>query len=137
VSVLAAVHDAGGVEARVGPMSAGTYVIQAEKCGPVKIGKTTNIESRLKALQTGHPNELVVLAFGGTTETERRMHRELSEHRIRGEWFEYSMPVRHAIAQLNESYFTSDDWWRCHGDGECCCIDDPFEEMLTFESERP
>lgn len=55
----------------------------------VKIGFTSNLERRLKQLQTGHKTLLrvVAIAEGATRATEKVLHRALWEHRAVGEWF--------------------------------------------------
>jgi hypothetical protein len=59
---------------------------------PIKIGWATNVEERIRQLQTGFPHEIEVLA----TESPRTIHDEKWFHglfhteRIRGEWFKRS-----------------------------------------------
>lgn len=61
-------------------------------CGTrVKIGVTCNIENRIRSLQTGNP-ETIVLEFieerTNPTKAERYLHRCFSKKRLVGEWFE-------------------------------------------------
>lgn len=64
------------------------YFIQGKSGGPIKIGITKDISSRLKSLQTGHPDELVLLAeLPGSAEVEIAVHQMFSDCRLRGEWF--------------------------------------------------
>lgn len=64
------------------------YFIQGENGGPIKIGFTENISKRLKGLQTGHCDNLVVLAtFPGKMQNEKDLHSKYGEIRLRGEWF--------------------------------------------------
>ena len=69
------------------------YLVGASPKGPLKIGYTENLRGRLKALQIGCP---IPLRFYGHRKyanlrtakyAEKRMHRELAEFRIHGEWF--------------------------------------------------
>jgi hypothetical protein len=55
----------------------------------VKIGRTTNLASRLRALATGSavPLELLATVPGGRKE-EARLHRKWRHLHLRGEWFE-------------------------------------------------
>jgi hypothetical protein len=54
----------------------------------IKIGWSTNVANRVRALQEGVPETLVVIAaFPGTQKSERNLHRLFSAHRTRGEWF--------------------------------------------------
>lgn len=65
------------------------YFIGTDWESPVKIGKANDPEKRLRAIQVGNPNDLKILHLeqGGHL-IEKRLHRCLSEFRIRGEWFE-------------------------------------------------
>jgi hypothetical protein len=65
------------------------YWVGPQDRGPVKIGWARNPHKRVSELQTGHPEELVVLALiPGSRSNERNIHRELASSRIRGEWFD-------------------------------------------------
>lgn len=67
------------------------YFIGPEKEGPVKIGFTSdrNPIGRLRQLQTGHPESLLVLGVvESSLATERAIHKFLTLHLVRGEWFE-------------------------------------------------
>lgn len=70
----------------------------------VKIGKSKNVQERIMQLQTGNPNKLYVLKriiLGSSEEMnnlETRLHRELKEKNINGEWFELS------LAEIEEVY---------------------------------
>jgi hypothetical protein len=66
------------------------YFMQGQNGGPVKIGFTKSVETRIKEIQTGHPDTLVCLDFfPGNMEMESLIHKDLSKYRIRpnGEWF--------------------------------------------------
>lgn len=56
----------------------------------LKIGYTSGSPyARLRALQTGSPCELVMMAIhDGTIDDEQELHRKFSASRIHGEWFE-------------------------------------------------
>lgn len=61
----------------------------------VKIGVSTNVNKRLKTLQTSHPGKLCVLwkFYVGADRTsaykaERKLHRVCKKYAIRGEWFD-------------------------------------------------
>lgn len=61
--------------------------------GPVKVGISTSLRSRLAILQTGCPFRLSVLhsrEFSSQKEAfehEQAFHRDLAEYRLVGEWF--------------------------------------------------
>jgi DNA-binding XRE family transcriptional regulator len=68
------------------------YAIGAKERSEVKIGSTTtSVESRLRALQTGYPWRLAILAVVPVPATVRRIERQihalLASHRLSREWF--------------------------------------------------
>jgi hypothetical protein len=64
------------------------YFIQAGDAGPIKIGTTLNLTSRLSELQCGCPDELRVLgSIPGSHALESELHARFATHRYRGEWF--------------------------------------------------
>lgn len=64
------------------------YFIQGQCGGPIKIGYAKNVCTRLKELQTGQPDSLVILAtFPGYFNDEQKMHKKFEHIRLRGEWF--------------------------------------------------
>lgn len=66
----------------------------------VKIGFTTNIEKRRKALQTSSAFDLALLAaIPGPDCLEKELHQEFRRYRLRGEWFKFSAPIREYISQ--------------------------------------
>lgn len=81
------------------------YFVGAAESGPVKIGFTTDrtAASRLAQLQTASHEKLIVL---GTVEagpaTERAIHKFLSAHLVRGEWFERE-PTLVLFARLTDT----------------------------------
>jgi Meiotically up-regulated gene 113 len=67
------------------------YFIQAGRYGPVKIGISKNPRKRLRALQVPNPKPLTLLGvMEGDSDTEKEVHREFRNSRIRGEWFSIS-----------------------------------------------
>jgi len=76
------------------------YFIQAGEDGPIKIGHTSNVPSRLKSLQTGHAAKLKVLGqCEGDKKLEKSLHHKFAEHRLTGEWFN---PVQEILAEIAE-----------------------------------
>lgn len=64
------------------------YVIGPRYLRPVKIGVTTNLEKRLKSIQTGNPEQLSVLwATEGGRDLEHALHEQFAAERQAGEWF--------------------------------------------------
>lgn len=68
------------------------YYVMSPETGRMKIGFTRGHPAkRLKALQTGSPTKLGVVAYHpGDEETERRLHAEFKADRLHGEWFDIS-----------------------------------------------
>jgi hypothetical protein len=67
------------------------YFVQSVEGGPIKIGKSDIIRfrDRLIALQQGNPVELKLIgSFAGGYASEKELHEELAEYRVRGEWFQ-------------------------------------------------
>lgn len=69
-----------------------TYIMSAQGTDRVKIGKTTDLPTRLKDLQTGCPYQLVVLCVL-PGKRERELHSLFSSSRVRGEWFTKSEKI--------------------------------------------
>lgn len=63
-----------------------TYLIQSQLGGDIKIGKSTNPESRLKSLQTGRADKLQIKKIIDG-DHEKELHSRYSHLRISGEWF--------------------------------------------------
>lgn len=76
------------------------YVIGPSIRGPLKIGKAKDPSSRLRQLQTGHPEKLHVLLTGWGEEdstgdfysvpdslVEKAFHHKFRNARMNGEWF--------------------------------------------------
>lgn len=66
------------------------YFMGAKDGGtPIKIGWAGDVAERLKEVQTGSWEPLIVHGFvPGTTENEAWVHRRLAQHRVHGEWFQ-------------------------------------------------
>ena len=70
------------------------YFIRAGNYGsPIKIGVANNIAKRMAELQTGNPYKLVLVDWiefdsrRKAYDIERKIHKELSQKRMEGEWF--------------------------------------------------
>jgi hypothetical protein len=70
-----------------------TYAVLAGSY--VKIGSTNCLSQRLTTLQTGNPEELILLGISSIP--EKQAHLELARHRHRREWFIFNDYVRHYI----------------------------------------
>lgn len=70
-----------------GPESV-VYFVQRGEGGPVKIGTTRDVDSRLSALQTASSEPLILLGtMSGSRALEADLHRAFEPHRLHGEWF--------------------------------------------------
>lgn len=70
------------------PLRPMVYFARHGTDGPIKIGHTTNVPSRLESLQTGCHEELQLLGtVPGGQKRERQIHQQFAAARIRGEWF--------------------------------------------------
>lgn len=71
------------------------YFILDETSNAIKIGKANDIHERLSGLQTGNPNELIVLHYikcksvEDAFNLERDYHNKFNHIHTRGEWFKY------------------------------------------------
>ena len=77
------------------------YFILSEETGLVKIGVTTDLRRRVRALQTASPVELKLMGkIIGNRWREERFHLVFREYRERGEWFRYEGEVRDFVEGL-------------------------------------
>jgi hypothetical protein len=77
------------------------YFIQSIQGGPIKIGRTLDIDKRIGQLQTSSPEQLVLVGFilnEGHKESE--LHYKFRQFRLHGEWFE---PVAELIEYIKEN----------------------------------
>lgn len=62
------------------------------RCGErLKIGVTHDINQRIKSLQTGNPDEIILEYIEERTnphKAERFLHRYFQKQKVKGEWFE-------------------------------------------------
>ena len=63
------------------------YVIQRGEDGPVKIGITTNLDSRLRQIKTSCPEEVKAVAVYRMMDIEKAIQWLLRDIRMNGEWF--------------------------------------------------
>lgn len=84
------------------PCETVVYAIQQGIGGPIKIGLTKSVETRLKSLQTANPFPLRLLGtIVGNDLTEAHLHQFFDEYRLVGEWFH---PSKECL-QLIEAVF--------------------------------
>ena len=74
------------------------YFVQGASGGAVKIGYAKDVAARLKGLQTGFPDTLMLLcAVPGKPKNEKELHEKYKEHALRGEWFKPSEEIMEFI----------------------------------------
>jgi hypothetical protein len=81
------------------------YFAQAGDAGPIKIGQTRDVHTRIRALRAMHYEEIRLI--GVIPETfipESRLHNEFGPHRIRGEWFRPAPEIL-AVAAAGDAVF--------------------------------
>ena len=83
------------------------YFVRVGKSGPIKIGYSeNNIESRIKDLQIGSPEALILMGvMEGDKAKEREMHEKFKDLHIRGEWFRPGVDLRQFIFQNTDFDF--------------------------------
>lgn len=71
--------------------------------GLIKIGVSTNVQSRFRAIRNSSPVPVELLcATPGAIIDEHALHRRFSHLRRHGEWFEDCADIRDHIARLNQ-----------------------------------
>ena len=86
------------------------YIIEAVGRGMVKVGWAVDPEERLKTLQSGCPDKLVLRQKIGTSrrrvvELEQVTHDWLKDCWVRGEWFVADSPRIQSILELGDCFF--------------------------------
>lgn len=80
------------------------YFIQEEgEDGRIKIGVSRKPRKRLQELQVGNSKELKILGIRrGLRRDEQKIHHLFSAQKIRGEWFESSLPLLVFIEEIKQ-----------------------------------
>lgn len=79
-----------------------SVVYFAECKGRIKIGFSRDLPTRISALGSGNPEQIVVLAtLPGGRSLEARIHSDLAAHRHKNEWFNDCAEVRAAINRFS------------------------------------
>lgn len=90
----------GPAEPTPSPPGARVYFI-TDGSGHVKIGWAVNVGNRLAELQSGNPNQLILMAsVPGGCSVERDLHRRFAGHRVRGEWFTLAPEIADFIEKI-------------------------------------
>lgn len=87
------------------------YFIAAPSAGVIKIGKATNVQHRLRSLQSCSPVALELLAFFAVEENyeallvEQKLHLRHDNDRTHGEWFTASEAIMSDVALVAAGKF--------------------------------
>jgi len=77
------------------------YFAQVDGRGPIKIGFSIKVNSRLASLRIGTAKDLRLLrTMDGTPRHERELHARFHKYRIRGEWFRFTGELRDFVQSL-------------------------------------
>lgn len=80
------------------------YFIRMGEDGPIKIGRTRDVQERLAGLQTANPYKLSILAtIVAPTILELQIHAYFNEYRLEGEWFEPQPEVLEFVDLIKSS----------------------------------
>jgi hypothetical protein len=67
------------------------YLVQNNETGSVKVGFSTNVQQRIKALEVASGSELnLLLVLPASPDTEWAIHHRFHANRKKGEWFHYT-----------------------------------------------
>lgn len=74
------------------------------QCGGfIKVGVSSNPESRVKSLQTGNPNKITIIARvweDNATQAEAYFHSKFSNQKSIGEWFEINDSIASCVKDI-------------------------------------
>lgn len=77
------------------------YFIQNTDTLKVKIGTSSNLDARLRALQSASGSKLQVLAaIRGGEPLEKAFHLRFASHRAQGEWFNWSPDFSRCLSEV-------------------------------------
>ena len=77
------------------------YFVKSKGAAFVKIGVAADVAKRVKALQTGYPQKLKVLAvLPGSYETESGLHELFASSRRQGEWFRFNDKMKYFLRAI-------------------------------------
>ena len=104
-------------------INTGVYIVGAGQPQPVKVGSARDVEKRLKALQIGNPEELVLhhVVQAPTRlllAVEAAAHREMAAKRRRGEWFDVSVDDAFRVVQRHATLVIERAMRRAKADGD-------------------
>jgi len=108
------------------------YFILDNTSGAIKIGKANDIEERISGLQTGNPNELIVLHYikcesvENAFNLEKYCHDKFHHLHVRGEWFKYDK-------KLFQNFFTEETIFKIKSKRKPLVRNTLWGEEITFD----
>ena len=113
------------------------FIGDSNSAGPIKIGVAANVEARLKSLQTGNPNPLLILGIiEGGHKVEQALHKKFEKFRHHGEWFN---PTEEIITYIAENTADPEKYQAVHGDRRLAQVSKDIlllKEALKREQEK-
>lgn len=81
-----------------------SYVYLVTSNGKVKIGFSTDVNSRIRCFNTAHarPCKLIAVAPGGR-QLEKDLHKQFAAYRLNGEWFSHKEDVLIEFRKLRQA----------------------------------
>jgi len=86
--------------------SVGTYILAQQSTGYVKIGSTTNLENRIKMLQTGSPFKLYPLLWIPNINMESHLQKMFEPWSVMNEWYKSSEEMDNFIQDYQHKHIT-------------------------------
>ena len=82
----------------------GVYFVQGEITQRIKIGFSSQVDNRIKDLETSEPLRLLHVISDASTEKERSIHQQFAHLRVIGEWFEGTAELIEYIGTLRTEH---------------------------------
>lgn len=77
------------------------YFLLSKKCRTLKIGYSSRLSNRIKALQASSPEDLTLLkSIPGSKQLEAELHKKFCASRLHGEWFSATPEIMEYIKSL-------------------------------------
>lgn len=95
------------------------YVLLNSPAGNIKIGKTTNLQQRIKSLSGSNGAGMQIVEYYCSPATyiskiEKICHNKFNYARLKGEWFDGTKIEFDEVVEYLKSLFASKDYERCN-----------------------
>ena len=74
----------------------------------IKIGRSSNVDKRIKQIQTGNPNKIILIQkyqCKDCNTVERMIHNNYKEKRLEGEWFNFTERDINECKELIQKFY--------------------------------